>query len=105
MRHTTGNAVENDMNFLFLLSQAALMAAHTSSRFSRVSCIFVIVRMAVQLHDYHFAGMIFQKKHEVIPHVLKNYFRKQNQADCFFLTNIDHFGTIFLKFNICFLPS
>jgi len=40
--------------------------------------------MAVQLHDYHFAGMIFQKKHEVIPHVLKNYFRKQNQADCFF---------------------
>jgi len=40
--------------------------------------------MAVQLHDYRFAGVIFQKKHEIIPHVLKNYFRKQNQANCFF---------------------
>jgi len=60
--------------------------------------------MAVQLHDYRFAGVIFQKKHEVIPHVLKNYFRKQNQANCFF----DQYRPLrhdFFKFNICFLPS
>lgn len=61
--------------------------------------------MAVQLHDYRFAGVIFQKKHEVIPHVLKKLFSKTKSSKLFFLTNIDHFGTIFFKFNICFLPS